>query len=66
MPSSRATDDRQHEDQRQAAAEVLLGVVQDAPQRGIRPAHHPFHAVGRADEVALVDSLLAAGADTPG
>ena len=56
-------DDRQHEDHRQLAAEMLLGVVEDAPQGRVGPAHHPFHAVGGADEVALVDARRPAGAD---
>ena len=45
------------------AAEVVLGVVEDAAQGRVGPAHHPFHAVGGADEVALVDARRPAGAD---
>ena len=42
---------------------MVLGVVQDAAERRVGPAHHPFHAVGRADEVALVDAPRPAAAD---
>ena len=57
LPSSRGADHGEHVDQRQLAAELLLGIVQDAAERRIGPAHHAFHAVGRADEVAFVDAL---------
>ena len=56
-------DHGQHVDQRQLAAEMVLGIVQDAAERRVGPAHHPFHAVGRADEVALVDAPGPARAD---
>ena len=39
------------------------GVIEDAPHRRVRAPHHPFHAVGRADEMAFVDAFLAARAD---
>ncbi len=42
---------------------MVLGVVQDAAQGRVGPAHHALHAVGRADEVAFVDALHAAAAD---
>ena len=42
---------------------MVLGVVEDASQRRVGPAHHPLHAVGRADEMALVDARHPARAD---
>ena len=42
--------------------EVFGGVIQDAADRRVRPAHHAFHAIGRADVMALVDAFHAAGA----
>ena len=38
-------------------------VIQDLANRRVRAAHHAFHAVSRADVMAFVDALDAAGAD---
>ena len=57
------SDHGEHVDQWQLGAELVLGVVQDAAQGRVGPAHHPFHAVGRADEVAFVDAPHPAAAD---
>ena len=50
-------DDRQSKDHRQVVAEMIVGVVQDAADGRVGPAHHPLHAIGGGDEVTLVDAL---------
>src|ERR1035438_3595843 len=49
-------------DDGQMFREMFGSVVENAPHRRVRASHHPFHAVGGADEMAFVDAFLAAGA----
>lgn len=39
--------------------EIVGGAVEDTPQRVVRLAHHPLHAVASPDEMGEVDGLLA-------
>ena len=54
--------DGEHEQHRAFLEEPLHGVVEDPPHGGMVFAHHPFHAVHRADHVRFVDHIRAAHA----
>ena len=42
---------------------MLIGIVEDLPDRREVASHHPLHAVDGTDDVALVDHVRSAGSD---
>ena len=56
-------DHGEHEDDVEVTAETPQGLVEQPAGGRVGPAHHLLHAVGRADEMALVDAGLPAAAD---